>query len=574
MGLFDKFKSQERRFKEFEEKTGIQLTDEPIYRSDWEREGHLEGLSFMARKQPRKAIPILEKAMQEHPEIPAIKNYLHIAYAMAGQSTKARAILDKTLKEHPKYVFGITTKLLNIQDEKEIERNIHLLGNPRDIRELEGYDNPIHISAFKNYQTAAAYCEMMLGEDRTAVERFETLMELDVEKEFLDSTAKLLARVRFLNMTSRMSKMGEGRISVKSIQKVHLEQTEKAPDLNHEELLVFYEKSIETISKKEVEKIMELPRASLISDLECIVEDSMKRYNYFEEEDYEESRYEFIIHALYFLGALKAEESLPKVLDLLRMGEGFTDLWFGDMSESFLYPTLYALGERQLASIKAYVLEDNLFAFDRIMASYVVSQVALHQPDRREEVLQWYESVFQHLLANPKNNKLIDSDFIGFCVGNLIDIRGKELIPIIEQLYEKGWIQDSIQGDIAEILKLIQQEPHPSELKPLPVNIHEYYSKIYKERKVKCPPLPPAEKEKVDFLMNNKAEQYIMDHMMSFFMKPADTPSMSMDVYEEETPYTTYEPVQTIVRKEPKVGRNAPCPCGSGKKYKRCCMRK
>ena len=22
---------------------------------------------------------------------------------------------------------------------------------------------------------------------------------------------------------------------------------------------------------------------------------------------------------------------------------------------------------------------------------------------------------------------------------------------------------------------------------------------------------------------------------------------------------------------EPKVGRNAPCPCGSGKKYKRCC---
>jgi preprotein translocase subunit SecA len=23
---------------------------------------------------------------------------------------------------------------------------------------------------------------------------------------------------------------------------------------------------------------------------------------------------------------------------------------------------------------------------------------------------------------------------------------------------------------------------------------------------------------------------------------------------------------------EPKVGRNAPCPCGSGLKYKRCCM--
>ncbi|MBW1792566.1 MAG: SEC-C domain-containing protein [Deltaproteobacteria bacterium] len=24
----------------------------------------------------------------------------------------------------------------------------------------------------------------------------------------------------------------------------------------------------------------------------------------------------------------------------------------------------------------------------------------------------------------------------------------------------------------------------------------------------------------------------------------------------------------------PKIGRNKPCPCGSGKKYKKCCMEK
>ncbi len=32
-----------------------------------------------------------------------------------------------------------------------------------------------------------------------------------------------------------------------------------------------------------------------------------------------------------------------------------------------------------------------------------------------------------------------------------------------------------------------------------------------------------------------------------------------------------YEPVP-FVRESPKVGRNDPCPCGSGKKYKKCCM--
>jgi len=30
---------------------------------------------------------------------------------------------------------------------------------------------------------------------------------------------------------------------------------------------------------------------------------------------------------------------------------------------------------------------------------------------------------------------------------------------------------------------------------------------------------------------------------------------------------------KTIVRSGPKVGRNEPCPCGSGKKYKHCCAR-
>ena len=32
--------------------------------------------------------------------------------------------------------------------------------------------------------------------------------------------------------------------------------------------------------------------------------------------------------------------------------------------------------------------------------------------------------------------------------------------------------------------------------------------------------------------------------------------------------------MHTIVRSEKKVGRNDPCPCGSGKKYKHCCMNK
>lgn len=34
------------------------------------------------------------------------------------------------------------------------------------------------------------------------------------------------------------------------------------------------------------------------------------------------------------------------------------------------------------------------------------------------------------------------------------------------------------------------------------------------------------------------------------------------------------ENTRVLVRAYPKIGRNAPCPCGSGKKYKKCCIGK
>jgi preprotein translocase subunit SecA len=36
--------------------------------------------------------------------------------------------------------------------------------------------------------------------------------------------------------------------------------------------------------------------------------------------------------------------------------------------------------------------------------------------------------------------------------------------------------------------------------------------------------------------------------------------------------HSHFAPVTTLRRDGPKVGRNDPCPCGSGKKHKKCCM--
>ena len=42
--------------------------------------------------------------------------------------------------------------------------------------------------------------------------------------------------------------------------------------------------------------------------------------------------------------------------------------------------------------------------------------------------------------------------------------------------------------------------------------------------------------------------------------------------YEKGTPWFTDEKGTPYKRTQPKINRNAPCPCGSGKKYKKCCI--
>ena len=58
--------------------------------------------------------------------------------------------------------------------------------------------------------------------------------------------------------------------------------------------------------------------------------------------------------------------------------------------------------------------------------------------------------------------------------------------------------------------------------------------------------------------------EFCNHHEVSSFVKEADGWKFEDGELVGETP---------IVREEPKIGRNDPCPCGSGKKYKKCCGR-
>lgn len=84
-------------------------------------------------------------------------------------------------------------------------------------------------------------------------------------------------------------------------------------------------------------------------------------------------------------------------------------------------------------------------------------------------------------------------------------------------------------------------------------------------------------KGKVEFIATYEAEGSALDHHEVAQFRKSDAGQWlfvegeSHTHKEGEGHQHNHDKPQTVVREAPKVGRNDPCVCGSGKKYKKCC---
>ena len=81
------------------------------------------------------------------------------------------------------------------------------------------------------------------------------------------------------------------------------------------------------------------------------------------------------------------------------------------------------------------------------------------------------------------------------------------------------------------------------------------------------------------FRMEQMNEQFVSNTLTETSARHDAPPEMSPGEYAEEQADIAdrqqgQSKIETIRNREIKVGRNEPCPCGSGKKFKSCCMRK
>ncbi len=80
----------------------------------------------------------------------------------------------------------------------------------------------------------------------------------------------------------------------------------------------------------------------------------------------------------------------------------------------------------------------------------------------------------------------------------------------------------------------------------------------------------------VEFVASYKFNGQIIDHHeVSYFRKTEDGQWLFVKGESDNEGGSQESPrvkIETLVRTTPKIGRNDPCSCGSGKKYKSCCL--
>ncbi|GAB6012773.1 DUF1186 domain-containing protein [Viscerimonas tarda] len=230
-------------------------------------------------------------------------------------------------------------------------------------------------------------------------------------------------------------------------------------DLTHKELnALFLPENNERLDKQLIDKILSLPRETLIKDLNnCILYEIGQNCRGISEKNDEDNSYGSLTHALWLLAELKAEESLPVVLEVLRQNEEFHHFFFGDMAMETLRPVLYQLGQNQLPVLHSFAKEPNLYIFLKIAVSSAVATIIYHTPERRAEVIEWYGNLLDFYYENITDTAYYDANFVGMMMSDLLDICAQELLPKIKELYETGLVDEMPCGPYSSVEKEMKE---------------------------------------------------------------------------------------------------------------------
>ncbi len=506
----------------------------------------LAEMEIKVQKKKNSAIKELNELIKKYPFVPQFKNYLSTLYDLQGNHFMAQEINRRMVSLHPEYVYG-RLSLANIAIiNNELEKVPEILGKDLELNALYPERDEYHIGEILSFLKTAFNYFIGIGNGKQAQARLDSILRLNTEFDLGLNTFELSRRLLLLNLDDSLKKQDlewtddrKPKVIVKKI----VEPSSVIPQFTHDIINQLYCNSLR-IDQQIIAEILALPHETLLDDLHKVVYDSMARYEVFANMEWDFETHEFIKHALLLLTELKDERSLTVFLDVLSQDKDYLEKWLSDYLTDGFWELLYAIANDKLELLYNFVIEPNGYTYSKSSISQMTQQLILHQPERKQEVISWYKRVFEFWIANNENDDIIDSDLIAFFISDVVDIQLVELIPEITALFNLNLVSKGISGNLEECLDDMNEFLTIDFKKEIFSSITERYNDFTTNW----------------FSYNNENEEDYEEEVYD------DVEEIKKQVYRD---LTNSEPIPI---EKPKVGRNEPCPCGSGKKYKKCCL--
>jgi len=505
----------------------------------------LAAMSVKVQKKKNSAIKELNDLIKKYPTIPQFKNLLSSLYNLQGNYFMATEVNRRLASLHPEYLYGQLNLANAAIRNKEYQTVPEILGEAMELKALYPNREEFHHGEVVSFLKTAFGYFIGIKDVEQAQVRLDILEKLNKELNLGIDIFNLDRQIMAINLEKNLERNEREwaiRRTPEVISKKIVEPTTEAPSFTHDIINELYFNDL-NIDQQLIREILALPRETLLADLHKVVYDSMARHIVFMEEmDWNIKTHEFLMHAVLLLVELNDDRSLEVILDILRQDNDYLEPWFGDAITEDFWELIYHMANDKLDVLGKLIFEPNRDTYSQAVMTEVAEQVLLYQPERRVEVIAWYKSIFEEWIEREDDDTIIDTDLIAFFVSDAVDSNLTELTPLITELFEHGLVSEGIAGSLEDCVSDINT----------PVTINR----------------------KRD-IFNSIIDRY--HHFTSTWLNYTDDPEIDYSDYEDvessdENDRETKDIIPLPVGKV-KVGRNDPCPCGSGKKYKKCCLK-
>lgn len=500
-------------------------------------EEKLSEMAVKVHKKKNSAVKDLNNLIKKYPHIPQFKNYLATLYEKLGNRNMATELNRRIVSLHPEYLYGkITEANISIAN-GTYEKVPEILGPALDLKALYPGREEFLYSEVLGYMKTIFNYFICIKETEQAATTLEHIIEIDKEFDAGFNINELRYKMMALNL-EKSSESYNHHLELNRTPEVlakQIEQSTEAPVFNHALIEELYCNDMR-IDPQLIHEILALPRKTLLDDLHKVVYDSMARHDFFVgEKDWDSQTHEFLMHALLLLVELNDESSIDVILDILRQDDDYLETWFSDFLTEDFWELIYNIANNKLDVLRKFVMEPNKYTYSCSMITEVAQQVILHQPERKQEVTEWYKGIFEEWIAREDDENLIDTELIAFFVSDVVNLNLTKLAPKVSELFDHGLVAEGVAGTKKSCLEDL------------------YRLKDYdKKREV----------------FDTIADRYAY-YLSTWHYYSADQRNQN-----EKQPDSFPEIVKDKLAafdEKPKIGRNDPCSCGSGKKYKKCC---